>query len=187
MRVVGGVCRGRRLVHFKGRSIRPTTDKVREAIFDTLSALFPQAFSSSSQVLDLFAGSGALGIEALSRGAGRAVFVERDRRAIEIIERNLDTCGLKNRATIMPIEVKRALSSLSRKERRFDLIFLDPPYGRGLVEEALGSIMENGILKDGGVVVAEHSKREIPEEVSLKLVKRARYGDTMVSYYTLGG
>lgn len=187
MRVVGGTCRGRRLVHFRGRSIRPTTDRVREAIFDTLLALFPKTLLPSSQVLDLFAGSGALGIEALSRGAGKAVFVERDRRAGEIIRKNLDRCGLTERAVIVATDVKRALSRLSGEGRRFDLIFLDPPYGRGLVEETLRSIGKEGLISDGGVIVAEHSRREIPEGPPFRLEKRAVYGDTVVSYYTKGG
>ncbi len=184
MRVVGGVCRGRRLFHFKGRSIRPTTDRVREAIFDTLSALFHHTLEPSAVAFDLFAGSGALGIEALSRGTGRVVFVEREREALDVIRKNLEICGLVDRALILPVDVKRGLSILSQRGEVADLIFLDPPYGRGLVEDTLKAIGEKGLLKGGGVVVAEHSKKELPCPVPpLRLAKRAGYGDTVVSYY----
>lgn len=184
MRIISGESKGRRLASFKGRSIRPTLDKVREAIFNVLlSKGF--TFGLHIKVLDLFAGSGVLGIEALSRGAGEVFFVDRDRVAVRIIKKNLDACRFEERADILPIDVIHAISILKKKGCRFNLIFLDPPYDRGLVMRTLREVVREDLLESGGWIVAEHSKREIPQE-SLDGIRRMEiktYGQTVVSYY----
>lgn len=184
MRVISGESKGRRLIPFRGRFIRPTSDKVREAIFNVLAS---KGFGLTLQVsvLDLFAGSGALGVEALSRGAGKAIFVDNDRYAIRVIERNLSLCGLKERGEVLPINVLQAISILKKRGFRFNIIFLDPPYDKGLVIRTLREVVGGDLLVGGGWIVAEHSKREIPPE-SLDAIRRMdmkTYGQTVVSFY----
>ena len=127
MRVVSGEARGRRLVAPAGQDTRPTTDRVRESMFNALESLEAVA---GATVLDLFAGSGALGIEALSRGAARCTFVEHDRAALAAVRANLEATGLAGRAEVVSGDAHRALTSFSAAGRRFDLALLDPPYAR---------------------------------------------------------
>ncbi|MBI5287051.1 MAG: 16S rRNA (guanine(966)-N(2))-methyltransferase RsmD [Deltaproteobacteria bacterium] len=188
MRIIGGVAKGRRLASFKGLSIRPTSDKAREAIFNIL----PQA--PFKKVLDLFAGTGAMGAEALSRGAEEAVFVDKSPTSIRVIKKNLEICGFLDRATVLQMDVDKALRILGKKGERFDLIFIDPPYQAGLMGKTLMDIDEKGIILPGGVVVAESSKRLVPaifkqgmvwngELKRLKSIDRRIYGDTVVTFY----
>lgn len=126
MRVIAGTVRGRRLLAPEGARTRPTPDRVREATFNALGSLGAVV---DAEVLDLFAGSGAMGIEALSRGAGHATFVDRDRAAVRAVEANLAACGLADRATVVTAPVDRFLAGAAG--RRWDLAVLDPPYGLG--------------------------------------------------------
>lgn len=180
MRIIGGTAKGRRLVSFRGMSIRPTTDKVREAIFNIL----PRPFTFKN-VLDLFAGTGAMGMEALSRGAEKVIFVDSDMKAIKIIKKNLELCKLTDKAVIIDRDVQSALDLLSRKGEKFDLIIIDPPYNTSLMGIALNHIGEKGLLDANGLIVAESSKRMIwdREVKGLRLFDRRRYGDTVVSFY----
>jgi 16S rRNA (guanine(966)-N(2))-methyltransferase RsmD len=186
MRVAGGTCKGRRLASFRGRSIRPTSDKVREAVFDMLPG-YPGC-AGGGGVLDLFAGTGAMGIEAMSRGAARAVFVDSDAGAVAVIRKNLDACGLSN-AVVMRADALAAIRALSRKGEGFSLIFIDPPYGSPLAEAALAAIDASGVLAPGGVAVAETSRRS-PLEAAFKNLKKRderRYGDTIVYFFVMSG
>ena len=182
MRVIGGECKGRRLVPVKGLSTRPTSDKVREAVFDILQGRFP-----CKKALDLFAGTGAMGIEALSRGAQEATFVDSDNAALAVIRKNLDACGLPARALVLKRDVKSALRLLAGKGESFDLIFIDPPYASSLAGEALTELDGLGLLAPGGTVVLESSKRALmPPDMGLnkmELVDERRYGDTLVRFY----
>ncbi|MFQ5735710.1 MAG: 16S rRNA (guanine(966)-N(2))-methyltransferase RsmD [Thermodesulfobacteriota bacterium] len=180
MRVIGGRCKGRRLAPVKGASVRPTSDKVREAVFDILSRPF-----SYPRALDLFAGTGAMGIEALSRGAQTATFVDVDNTSVLVIKKNLSTCGLLEQASVYRKDVRSAVRSLARKGERFDVIFIDPPYNSALVEDTLKAIDSQGILAPGGVIVAEASKRVpvSPEFETIGLVDDRRYGDTLVYFF----
>src|SRR6187401_1016297 len=128
MRIVAGIARGRRLRAPKGRLVRPTADRVKEAVFSILES---RESSTGRAVLDLFAGAGTLGIEALSRGAAEAVFVEPSRAASEAIQDNLRTAGLDGEVLAMPAD--RAIKRLAAAGRRFDRVFLDPPYGEGWI------------------------------------------------------
>ena len=156
MRIIGGTAKGRRLASFRGMSIRPTTDKVREAIFNIL----PRPFTFKN-VLDLFAGTGAVGIEALSRGAETVTFVDNDPKAVKIIRKNLETCGFSDMASIINMDIQPSLTLLNKKGEQFDLIFIDPPYHASLTGTALHCIEERGLLNKTGILVVESSKRMI--------------------------
>lgn len=177
MRIVGGTFKGRRLAPVKGLHTRPTSDKVREAVFNILPRGFP-----FRTVLDLFAGTGAMGLEALSRGAEEAAFVDSDAAAIAVIRKNLELCGAQGR--VIKKDALAALKEFSRKGESFDLIIIDPPYSSELAIEALKAIDQGGILSPGGIIVAEAGKRA-PIEValpSLEAFDERRYGDTMVYF-----
>lgn len=174
MRVVAGEARGRRLVTPEGDRTRPTSDRVREAIFN---ALWSRGLVDGARVLDLFAGSGALGIEALSRGASHATFVESDRSARRAIAANLAACGFVDRADVIGTTVERFLDELHRPERvgeapRYDLAFCDPPYAYDAWDGLLAQL-------PAGFAVVE-SGRPVPPPRGWSLVRESRYGDTWV-------
>ena len=180
MRIIGGTARGRRLKAPKGSAIRPTADRVREALFNIL----PRDLSGQ-RVLDLFAGSGSLSLEALSRGAASALLVDDSAEAAGLIRRNLETLGFADRARIWSQPVGKALSRLTAEGAAYDAIFLDPPYDHGWVEKALTMISRGRVLQAGGIAVAEHSMRERIEERYGELTRRdrRRYGDTVLSFF----
>jgi 16S rRNA (guanine(966)-N(2))-methyltransferase RsmD len=180
MRIIGGRVGGRTLKAPKGASTRPTSDKVRQAIFNILVA----RADPPARVLDLYAGSGALGLEALSRGAARALFVDADSDACDLIDANARTLGLAAEVTCSP--VVRWLAKAP--EARFGWIFLDPPYGShetGELEKALELVAKKALLEEGGLLVAEHDWRHPPADRYgvLALFDQRRYGQTAVSFY----
>jgi 16S rRNA (guanine966-N2)-methyltransferase len=179
MRIIAGKLKGRRLAPVKGR-LRPTAAKVREAVFDILGPAV-----DGVKVLDLFAGTGALGIEALSRGAAATWFVEDQPGALQVLRRNLEELDLMDRATVWSLPVMAALKKLAGRGERFGLAFLDPPYGGGKAEKALGALAALNLCRPGAWVVVEHSRRQIlPEEFGpLRRFKVRRYGDTQVAFY----
>ncbi len=179
MRIIGGIWKGRRLSSFRGLSIRPTSDKVREAVFNILPRDFP-----FKRVLDLYAGTGAMGIEALSRGAEEAIFVDSGSTAVSIIKKNLFSLG-PVKAGILKRDAVSAVRALSKKGERFDLIFIDPPYSSELVQETLKAIDGEGIIETGGFVIAEAPKRALPsgEFKNLELIDERKYGDTLVYFF----
>ncbi len=180
LRVVGGKVKGKRLMVFKGGLFRPTTSKVKEAIFDIIGPLL------GKEVLDLFAGTGSLGIEALSRQAKRVVFVESNPRACYVLEKNLEGCDLKKNSQIVKGDISRALKILSKKGEVFDLVFLDPPYRKGLLGKTLRDLTRKGILKVNSLVVAEHDSKEVALQSygDLFLEKQRKYGNTMASFFS---
>ncbi|MBI5893220.1 MAG: 16S rRNA (guanine(966)-N(2))-methyltransferase RsmD [Deltaproteobacteria bacterium] len=180
MRIVAGSAKGRRLCAIKGFSIRPTSDKVREAVFNILGREFHY-----KNVLDLFAGTGAMGIEALSRGAEHAVFVDKDSSSVRIIKKNLCICNFLEKAKVFETDVIHALNLLSKNKGRFDLIFIDPPYQTGLTEITLEMIDKNELLTDEGMIVSEISKRTKVDAKLERLCKfdTRQYGDTVVEFY----
>ncbi|MEW6046455.1 MAG: 16S rRNA (guanine(966)-N(2))-methyltransferase RsmD [Bacillota bacterium] len=180
MRVIAGQARGRRLLAPKGRGVRPTTDRVRQSLMDILVP-----WTEGRAWLDLFAGSGAVGIEALSRGACLAVFVESDRRAAEVLEANLVRTGLRGRAEIRQSTVRVALEDLAREGRAFDVVFADPPYGQGFVAETAREVARLRLVSPPGLLVIQHSARERPGDVEgLRLAREAAYGETVVSFFS---
>jgi 16S rRNA (guanine966-N2)-methyltransferase len=179
VRVIAGFLGGRRLKAPRGRDTRPTSDRVRESLFMALEPLQGQ------RVVDLFAGSGALGIEALSRGATRADFVEREAVARRVLEENLESLGLAGCGRVWALELPRGLGRLHGELARADLVLADPPYGGGPAREVLEALGRKGILRPGVRVVLEHhAKDELPESSGrLARVRTRRYGETMVSTY----
>ena len=179
MRIVAGKARGRPLRVPKGASVRPTTDRVREALF---SALGQRVCGAS--VLDLFAGSGALALEALSRGAARAVLVERWAKAREVIRANMESTGLLDDCTLVPGDGPAFLRRAAAKGDRFDLVFMDPPYDSGLLEEAMALCADSGILRPAGLLVAEHPSKTTPAAPpGLRGTWSRRYGDSSLSFF----
>ena len=186
MRVIAGLAKGRRLKTPKGSELRPTADRVKEALFNIL----PHDLSGR-RVLDLFAGTGNLSVEALSRGAEEAVLVEISREATKLIEENLRALGFTARSRVLTASVFKTVRRLARGGESFDLIFLDPPYEQGLVGETLKEIATEGLLAENGVIVAEHSVREKVQERyggygGLALSDQRRYGDTELSFFRRG-
>ena len=180
MRVITGQAKGRRLKAPRGFATRPTTDRVKESLFNILRDI-----PFGATVLDLFAGSGGLGIEALSRVAEKAVFVDQSAASCQVIKENLQTTGLLPKAFILKYEALKALELLSKQGWMFTLIFCDPPYMSGLAEAALQKVTSLQIVTDGAVFVTEHSRRErLPERIDgFALVRREQYGETMISFY----
>lgn len=164
----------------KGNTTRPTSDRVKESLFNIIAE-----YINDAEVLDLFAGTGNLGIEALSRGAKRATFVDKSRECAGIISENLTHTKLSDKAKIITDEVINAISRLSKDGTKFDIIFLDPPYNKNLIEETLKFIIKDDIIKNNGIIVAERDVEDkIPEAVeSLVLVSDRKYGDTIMSFY----
>lgn len=182
MRIIGGSARGLRLADFPGREIRPTPDRVREALF---SMLFSRRGPwSGARVLDLFAGSGALGIEALSRGAAHAWFVDHSRRAAGIIRMNLERSRLVDRATVIVADIWPSLPELG-KAAPFALIFADPPYGGVPVPQLLREISRLDLLAGDGLLCLETSATDpVPDRGgNLQLLDRRRYGSTMLHLF----
>lgn len=184
MRVIGGAAKGRRLSTLQTMALRPTPDRVREALFNIVGSRIEEA-----AVLDLFAGSGAIGLEALSRGAREVVWVEQHEAACRLIEKNLRTCGLHAQASVRRADVRQALPALKAAGKRFDLIFLDPPYQSSLVEETLRQLGDGALLNADGQVVAEHFfKRELREQYGhLRRTRVARFGNVALSFYRAEG
>ena len=180
MRIIAGRYRGHPIIAPAGRTVRPTTDRVREALFSILGASVEDA-----SVLDLFAGSGALGLEALSRGAARAVFVEAAPVSIGALHKNIQRLGAEV-ARVARGRVEDTLPRLARDGETFDLVFLDPPYNKGLAGEILARLGAGPLLRPGARVVAEHEADLSPPEIlegGLTRDDSRRYGDTVLTFY----
>jgi 16S rRNA (guanine966-N2)-methyltransferase len=179
MRLTGGLDRGRKLRAPRGATTRPTGAKVREAIFNILGP--PPA----EPVLDVFAGTGALGIEALSRGAEAAFFIEREHRALQALGRNLRDLGFASKARVLGSEAHAALRALGTEGVRFGWVFIDPPYAANVVTSVLELIAGHNLLASGGVIIVEHDKRHLPPESvgGVHMTDRRFYGDTGVSFF----
>lgn len=151
MRIIAGRARGKRLQTFKGTATRPTSDRAREAIFSMLISRLESL--NGLRVLDLFAGSGALALEAISRGAESAVLIEKQPKAIELIRANITQCGFDANCRLLPMTVEKALNQ--SWDKPFDLIFVDPPYGKGLMIPTLQQIKAQRLLTNDGMICAE--------------------------------
>lgn len=183
MRVISGTAKGRKLARFSGNSIRPTSDRVREAIFSSL--LSRVGHFPGKRVLDLYAGTGAMAIEALSRGADAAVLIDRSRQAEKLIRLNLESTGLQDKAVLLTGSVNELLERIAGNERPFDLVFIDPPYDRTGIERQVLDLIRFGLFHSDGIICVETSnKTELPDAIgSLHCCDRRRYGATSVSYY----
>lgn len=179
MRVAGGTAKGRTLRTAKGLAVRPTADKVKQAIFNVLGRE-----SAAKKVLDLFAGSGALGIEALSRGATFCVFLDESRHAEEAIRRNVAECGFGTRADVFRKRFPASLEFLRARKDRFDLVLVDPPYGKETIYPILKVLLAADIFLPGAVVVAEHEAGDPvrADVLGAKVLQEKRYGGTAVTF-----
>lgn len=164
----------------KGWKVRPLTDQARAALFNILGEKTVDAY-----FLDLFAGTGAVGIEALSRGAGVAFFVEQNRQVVELIRQNLEITGFKDQAEVYAVDVIRALNLFSGKAARFGVIFMGAPYDSPVLEKAIKKLSETEVLSAGGWLIAEHRKQQVLSEDYGKLerFRQARYGETVFDFY----
>ena len=178
MRIIGGTSRGRRLSGPRGAAIRPTADQVKGALFNILADRIVGA-----RFLDLFAGTGNIGLEALSRGATQATFVESNPIACRLLEANVRRCGFERAAEVRPVPVSRFLKHT--RGPAYDIVFLDPPYQTQDAQRVLPSVGADDIIQPHGVVVVEHfHKTHLDDRIGhLALVKTYRYGDTCLSLY----
>jgi 16S rRNA (guanine(966)-N(2))-methyltransferase RsmD len=184
VRVISGSARGRRLLAPQDLRVRPTADRVKEALFSII--ISREGSLAGKRVLDLCAGTGSLGIEALSRGAAEVVFVDNHRESAEFITRNIELTGFAGKGRVLAREVLSALRDLEKSAERFDLVFLDPPYRAGLAEKILAGLADSRLLSDDALVVAEFASGELlaPAFGCLQECDRRKYGDTSVAFYT---
>ena len=168
----------------KGTATRPTSDRVKESLFNIISAYIPE-----SNVLDLFAGSGSLGIEALSRGAAFAVFAEKSRESCSVIKENLAFTKYVEKSEVLFMGFAETQAKLALEGRKFDLVFLDPPYNKNFIQEALKNLAKNDIIRYKGILVAEHHiDDQLPEYCGkLKFSRKQKYGDTVISIFKCEG
>lgn len=180
MRVIAGECRGRRLKALEGNNTRPTTDKVKESMFNMIGPYF-----NGGKALDLFAGSGSLGIEALSRGMDHVVFIDRHHGAIRIIKDNIALVRKEDQSTVLKKEATQAIHDLALTHQAFDLVLLDPPYAKQDIEHQLQLMLEYHLILPEGVVVCETDKAIVLNETigTLHQHRRAEYGGTAVTIY----
>lgn len=189
MRVIGGKYGGRPLRSIRGLSIRPTSDRLRETLFNVLTAGSPNALEGSVW-FDLFAGSGAVGIEALSRGAKQVYFVETSARAAELIQQNLDSLGIVDGFKILRDDISRIIWRMEREHVAADIVFLDPPYEmQNMYGETLRSLADSALVWAMSIVIAEHEKKFDPgtEFRSLRRFRRLAQGSSALSFYRIGG
>ncbi|MBQ2946729.1 MAG: 16S rRNA (guanine(966)-N(2))-methyltransferase RsmD [Bacilli bacterium] len=177
MRVISGKYKGKNLIGFDIDGTRPTMDRVKESLFGII-----QNDVKNSIVLDLFAGSGSLGIEAISNGASEVYFVDNNIELINIIKKN--TSGMNENIHIMKSDYKDALELIKNSNIKFDIIFLDPPYKLNLINDILEKIVEYNLLKENGIVVCEYENENI-ENNKLKLIKDKKYGSKKIKIFTL--
>jgi len=177
MRIIAGECKGRVLNTPKNNQIRPTTDKVKEALFSMITA-----FLQDSIVIDLFAGSGNLGLEAISRGAKRCYFGDYSKESLTLLKRNIALCRAESKSVVIAGDYMKVLTAILEKA---DIIFLDPPYQKNLLLSCLHAISEKELLNEEGIIVAEHGKTEcLPEHIGpFSKIKEKKYGTIIVSLY----
>jgi len=178
MRIITGSLKGRKLKSPKGDAVRPTTDKVKEAIFDMLYAYM----EDGCVCMDVFAGSGNMGLEAISRGAKTVYFSDASRESLALVKENVKYCQVEDNAVLLAGDYKY---NIKRVHDTVDIYFLDPPYANGFILPAIKAIDDSGNMAEGGLIVCETAaKEELPEEyLGFKLIKQRRYGTTLVSIY----
>lgn len=180
MRIVGGMFKSRRLKFPKQKTTRPTSSKVREALFNIIMSRIPD-----SVFVDLFAGSGAVGLEALSRGAKFAIFIEKDVRACDIIKQNIKNLGIdESKILIICDDAISGLKKLEKKGYSFDIIFIDPPYYKKMIKPCLDLLKSSELLNSGAITVLQYPKDEIIDTQDFIIVKNKKYGRTILSFLT---
>lgn len=176
MRVISGSRRGHKLLEFEGMEVRPTTDRVKESIFNIIQTYVPGA-----KVLDMFSGSGALSMEAISRGAESAVCIDIDKRSVDIIKKNITSLRFEDKCTV----VNRSCFDYIKDCRdKFDIIFLDPPYNKGFIEPVLEAIVAKDILSEDGIVILESDNTDFHSEIKgLEIYRQKKYGRSYITIY----
>ncbi len=184
MRVIAGEARGRPLKAVPGMNTRPTTDKVKEAIFSMIGPYF-----DGGMALDLFAGTGGLGIEALSRGMEKAIFIDSEKTSVATVRANVEAARMTDKAEIYCNTADRAIKLLAKREALFALVFLDPPYRMKNADMLMSELSDRGLLENGAVIVVEHdSGHRYPEGITGFIHRRhAQYGETAVTIYEYEG
>ncbi|MGL4913795.1 MAG: 16S rRNA (guanine(966)-N(2))-methyltransferase RsmD [Romboutsia sp.] len=182
MRVISGKVRGLKLNTPKNEDVRPTTDRVKESLFNMINQ-----YIMESNVLDLFAGTGSLGIECLSRGAKKCTFVDISQESIELTKSNIKKARVENESIILKSDFKDAIGKLKLQGNKFDVIFMDPPYYKNMFIDALEKIDNAELLDEEGIIVIEHdSKEDFPENIGrLEKYKSKKYGSTTITFYKL--
>ncbi|CEH35428.1 16S rRNA (guanine(966)-N(2))-methyltransferase RsmD [Romboutsia lituseburensis] len=182
MRVISGKVRGLKLNTPKNDDVRPTTDRVKESLFNVINQ-----YIMESTVLDLFAGTGSLGIECLSRGAKKCVFVDVSKESIALVKSNIKKARVENESVVLNLDFKDAISRLETQNSKFDVIFMDPPYYKDMFINALEKIDNADLLDEDGIIVIEHdSKDDFPENIGrLEKSKSKKYGNTTLTFYKL--
>jgi 16S rRNA (guanine(966)-N(2))-methyltransferase RsmD len=181
VRVIAGISKGMRLKSPKGLKTRPTTDRVKESIFSMINP-----YIIDSIVLDLFSGTGSLGIEALSRGAEKAYFIDHNKNSINVIKENIQYTNFEKKSTVLFCDAQRAIKELALGKHEVDIVFMDPPYLKGLIIPSIQAIETEGILKREGIILVEHDlKDSLPEYVGkFKKIKEKKYGNTLITIYS---
>ena len=181
LRIIGGICKKKRLLTVPGMATRPTADRLRETLFNILAFDVRDAV-----VLDLFPGTGAMGLEALSRGAASCVFVENSPEALSVIRKNCASCNiLSDRTVVMAWDILRGLHCLKDRDPQFTLVFADPPYGQNLIQPALSALAESGALADNARIVVEHDAADtvLPAPGELVVQDQRTYGRTTFTFF----
>ena len=182
LRVISGSCRGRKLKTVKGKTTRPTADRMREALFNILALKIPDAV-----ILDLFAGTGALGIEALSRGAKHTVFIEKDKNALQTIKENILLCQMGDKSTTIQWDIVKSLGCIDSTTLLFDIVFMDPPYKKDIIPKTIENLINTNTLKKSADIVVEHdSEKEMPNDIlGYGVIDKRTYGNTAFSFLRL--
>ncbi|MEG1311076.1 MAG: 16S rRNA (guanine(966)-N(2))-methyltransferase RsmD [Romboutsia sp.] len=180
MRVISGKVRGLKLNTPKNEDVRPTTDRVKESLFNMINP-----YIMESNILDLFAGTGSLGIECLSRGADKCVFVDVSKDSIDIVKSNIKKARVENESIVLKVDFKEAISRLKIQNNKFDIIFMDPPYYKNMFIDALQKIDSADLLNKDGIIVIEHDSKEVfPDNIGrLEKNKIKKYGNTTITFY----
>lgn len=180
MRVISGSQKGRQLKSVPGKNTRPTTDKVKEAIFNMIGPYF-----DGGSGLDLFAGSGSLGIEGISRGLDKVIFIDSDYKAIRTIKENINICGFESMSEVYKNDWKRALQIIIQRDLTFEVIWMDPPYKKDVYTTILQKISTHQLLSDTGIIVCEHAKESpLPDKVErLDKIRTEHYGTISISLF----
>ncbi|WP_242847987.1 16S rRNA (guanine(966)-N(2))-methyltransferase RsmD [Inediibacterium massiliense] len=179
--MIAGSAKGMKLKAPKGQNTRPTTDRVKESLFSMIHSYLVDSF-----VLDLFSGTGSLGIEALSRGAEAAYFVDNNKMSIQVIKDNIEHTGYKEISNVFFSDVGKMIKEFGQKEKKFDVIFMDPPYLKDFIIPCIEDISIHKILKEEGIIVVEHDIEDLlPDQIqNLTKLKEKKYGNTLITIYS---
>lgn len=183
MRIITGRMKGRKIKALEGTNTRPTSDRVKESLFNIL---INKIDIRGKRILDLFAGTGNLGLEALSREALECIFVEKDKNAFSVLKNNIEALDFVDKSKCYNQDAFYALKIIIKNNEKFDIIFLDPPYGKGYIQQAIEKISGFDLLNYGGIIISEYDEfDEMPEAIeNIKIFRTEKYGRTKISFWT---